>query len=309
MQEVAMLSRRFRSAFTLIELLVVIAIIAILISLLLPAVQKVREAAARTQCKNNLKQIGLALHMFHDVNKQFPAGAKDLSGAKNPNSYFGWSFLVLPYLEQSAIYNLVNPMAATLEQAMGKNLAPFQTTLSVFICPSDTLAGSGQNSNRPFNVPAKNTLLALSNYPGNGGNASGTGIFAVKSTIGIKDITDGTSNTLLVGERSTISFMNGTNNNWAALWAGFDTGGTPPQESLWAYTQYRMMDGNAGTLGPFPNQAYSSLHDGGVQFLLCDGSVRLISTSVPWTQTTTVSSYSTFNMLGDRSDGRVVGDF
>src|SRR5947208_6922760 len=149
------LPRSPRRAFTLIELLVVIAIIAILIGLLVPAVQKVREAAARTQCKNNLKQIGLALHAYHDSNKFFPPGA-------NANNY-AWSFFALPYLEQGNIYKQVNPTTTLLRTAVSANTALFQTPLPVFVCPSDT--GNALNNNRPFTVATGKTVqLSTSNY-------------------------------------------------------------------------------------------------------------------------------------------------
>jgi prepilin-type N-terminal cleavage/methylation domain-containing protein len=289
--------QRARAAFTLIELLVVIAIIAILIGLLVPAVQKVREAAARTQCKNNLKQISLALHGYHDTYKVFPPGAT--------SGNWGWSFLTLPYLEQAPLYNLINPNTNNVRAALKTNLPTLQTTLSVFICPSDT--GDPLNKNRPF---FNGNILAMSNYPGNGGNAGGDGIFAVNSKIRIGDITDGTSNVFLVGERSTQSFAFGTtpNSNWAALWAGYDSQTSqPPIQVLWGYTQYRMMDGNGPTTGNVPDQAFSSLHTGGAQFSLGDGSVRFVSTDIPWNSSSTPSA--TYNYLGARADGNPVGDF
>src|SRR6202051_4326343 len=128
------------SGFTLIELLVVIAIIAILIALLVPAVQKVREAGARLQCANNLKQIGLALHSYHGAYKQFPAGYID--GNTNPNSTpdndvgpgWGWASFLLPYLEQGNVFNQINFQVPV---GSGVNTAVSQISLSVFQCPSD----------------------------------------------------------------------------------------------------------------------------------------------------------------------------
>jgi prepilin-type N-terminal cleavage/methylation domain-containing protein/prepilin-type processing-associated H-X9-DG protein len=290
-------SKRPRAAFTLIELLVVIAIIAILIGLLLPAVQKVRAAAARTQCKNNLKQIGLALHAYHDVKHAFPPGAD--------NNAYGWSFYVLPYLEQTNIYNVINPTVNNLTAARAANLTVLQTALPVFICPSDN-GPNPTNTNRPF---SNGNALAISNYPGNGGNAGGDGIFALNSNVRITDITDGTSNTFLVGERSTVSYGPASatpNNNWAALWGGYDPAGQPPNSVLWGLTQYRIMDGANGTT-PSVISAFSSLHDGGANFVLCDGSVRFITVDIPFTASSTPSS--TYNYLGARNDGQPVGDF
>src|SRR2546425_8728281 len=131
-----------RSAFTLIELLVVIAIIAILIALLVPAVQKVREAAARTQCTNNLKQIGLGIHAFHDANKRFPQGGGD-PGGENPAKrvfYFSWTFHIYPYIEQDVLYKLA-PLDAMVDITTipGGNavLQKLDTTMvPIFYCPS-----------------------------------------------------------------------------------------------------------------------------------------------------------------------------
>ena len=193
-----------RSGFTLIELLVVIAIIAILIGLLVPAVQKVREAAARTECANNLKQIGLALHNHHDAYKFFPpgyrAGSPYVDGVGDTAPGWGWAALILPYIEQDTLFRQLN-FNQPVKQSTG-----IQTLLAAYLCPSDMTNGS-------FTVTdgfgGKICSAAPSSYAGCvGGDESGTsdetgmGIFYRNSRTRIGDVTDGTSNTLLVGERA-----------------------------------------------------------------------------------------------------------
>jgi prepilin-type N-terminal cleavage/methylation domain-containing protein len=296
-------SRRPPSGFTLIELLVVIAIIAVLIGLLLPAIQKVREAANRASCKNNLKQIGVALHNYHGVHKRFPPGSVGNGGsATAPVPAYGWPIYLLPHLEQDPLYNQMSPETNTLQRVFTTNLALLQTPLKVFLCPSDV--GGPLNDNRKFLsvLPGQSIAIAKSNYPGNGGNAGGTGIFAADSKIGIKDITDGTSYTLAVGERAS------TNARFAALWGGQSAeAGIVGGAALWGFTLFRMMDGVAVTIAPVPEQAFSSLHPGGANHLLCDGSVRFISQNVEWAPYG--QPLGTYNKLGDRGDGLPPGDF
>src|SRR5262245_34545557 len=280
--------RHLRSAFTLIELLVVIAIIAILIGLLLPAVQKVREAAARAKCTNNLKQLGIGLHAYHDVNNGFPAGWKTRTPANTAipatEGYWGWSVALLPFIEQQSLYTQLNPDGRTLRAVFQSQVALLQTPLSVFAYPSDTVGPL--NDNRPFTKIAGGTAtkIAISNYPGNGGNDGDTGLFQADKQIKIADITDGTSNTLAVGERKSKDLA------FAAVWAGLSDqsgetaggGSNGPQGCVRGYTYYRMPDGVTNTGVTWPDQAFSSQHPGGANFALGDGSVRFIRQSINW---------------------------
>jgi prepilin-type N-terminal cleavage/methylation domain-containing protein/prepilin-type processing-associated H-X9-DG protein len=237
---------RARRGFTLIELLVVIAIIAILIGLLLPAVQKVREAAARMKCTNNLKQIGLALHNFHDANNRFPPGYVD--GNTDPNSTpdndvgpgWGWATFLLPYVEQDNLYKQIN-----LSQpiGVGVNAQVSLQALTIHQCPSDPLQQAFPVYDSSFTKPI--ATVAHGNYVGcngweecfngAGGNpqggsgtdglsgvlgSGGAGLFYRNSRTTFASITDGTSNTIVVGERSS--------NHSPSTWTGAVPGGRCP---------------------------------------------------------------------------------
>jgi prepilin-type N-terminal cleavage/methylation domain-containing protein/prepilin-type processing-associated H-X9-DG protein len=305
---------RVRSAFTLIELLVVIAIIAVLVGLLLPAVQKVREAAARTQCMNNLKQMGLGLHNYHSTFAIFPPGWVRVANSNPPTDpSWSWSCFLLPYLEQQNVYNTLSPTSQTLSQAIKNNLTTLQTPIKTFMCPSDTVFPL--NTNRPFTAVVGVTgpiSLAISNYPGNGGNTSDHGLFQENIAKRISDITDGTSNTLAVGERKSDAQPGTTAGSFAALWAGVSQVGSDSTsvstDASRGFTVYRMPDGSNGTGGAFPQSGFSSKHTGGTNFVFCDGHVAFLSNNINWT-VYGATPLGTFNMLGDRDDGGVIGDY
>jgi prepilin-type N-terminal cleavage/methylation domain-containing protein/prepilin-type processing-associated H-X9-DG protein len=234
-----------RRGFTLIELLVVIAIIAILIGLLLPAVQKVREAAARSKCTNNLKQIGLALHSYHDAKQQFPPGYVD--GNTDPTSTpdndvgpgWGWASFILPYLEQNSVYSQIN---FSQPVGSGVNAQVSQTSLSVFLCPSDPYDQVMPIYDSSFGSPI--ATVAHGNYVGcngweecfsNAGGAgdgsgadgisgglgqNGNGLFYRNSKSTFASVADGLSNTIIAGERSA--------NHSPSTWTGAVTGGRCP---------------------------------------------------------------------------------
>jgi prepilin-type N-terminal cleavage/methylation domain-containing protein/prepilin-type processing-associated H-X9-DG protein len=258
-----MLRSLSRRGFTLIELLVVIAIIAILIGLLLPAVQKVRDAAARTKCQNNLKQIGLAMMMYHDSNNYFAPAFS--STPAWPQANWAWSTWILPYLEQTAIYNAMNPTGSAF------SINPTTTGISapVYLCPSDPQNGVG---NPYFSGLAKSNYL-VSEQVSDGG-----------SKINIQAITDGTSNTIMVGERDMQRQVGG-------VWPGRDTG-TPSTSvaSVIARPNFGLNTPYAGGMNVRPTAAadpsctrftWSSLHGGnGVNFTFVDGSVHYLSASL-----------------------------
>ena len=315
-----------RRAFTLIELLVVIAIIAILIALLLPAVQAAREAARRTQCKNNLKQMGLALHNYHDIFNTFPPGytarnvsANDPASAETGPGY-AWSFAILPQIDQA---NLTSSVNTNLDASATANLAVVKdTTLTAFLCPTDP---APQRFDVTSNAGVTLTLPS-SNYPGIVGYANvtmnpgnGTGIFFRNSRIRFQDITDGTSSTICVGERMHKHNFNSpmapvaSNSTWYAAIPGVTRPAGMMSMPMMNEGPSSMILGHVGqppmmgmpAMERTPNTTnhivhFSSQHTGGVQFLLCDGSTHFISQHI---------DYKVFRNLGERADGNVIGEF
>jgi prepilin-type N-terminal cleavage/methylation domain-containing protein/prepilin-type processing-associated H-X9-DG protein len=214
------MSLRSRRGFTLIELLVVIAIIAVLIALLLPAVQAAREAARRAQCVNNLKQIGLGLHNYHQATNTFPMGGSmnprnPPASYAQPNPFEDWCVwsaqsLMLPYLEQGPLYNAANFSWATEGADAGYtncNSTVYNTTLSMFQCPSDPFVGRYSN-NSYYACYGTSTWMPELFVAWNPGGGS-TGLFAIWTSYGIRDAVDGTSNTIAYSEGMTGNGQNG----------------------------------------------------------------------------------------------------
>ena len=224
MTEPRIISRR---AFTLVELLVVIAIIGILIALLLPAVQAAREAARRAQCTNNLKQLGISLHNYHDTYKGFPCGF--IVSGTAPHE-FGWGSLVLPFMEQSSLGDQMNVTKSNLTAVLTADQAlaepHTQTVLSSYRCPSDV--AEDLNDNRPLTEFFVGWEMGTSNYVGNGGwgvdptNATTQdprGIYGANKSYKMRDVIDGTSNTMAISERDG-------DNCLAGSWPGVELGAT-----------------------------------------------------------------------------------
>jgi type II secretory pathway pseudopilin PulG len=326
----------------LIELLVVIAIIAILIGLLLPAVQKVREAAARTQCFNNLKQVGAALHNYHSSYQRFPPGI--VSKLTDPNWTFsancnafppeqgpGWSFFayLLPYTEQEPLYRSIQfdqPISAAV------NGDARRTTVPTYLCPSDTLPRQVNFTTcgdppAPAATPMPMTDAAGCSYVGclGGGNANNpdplygcyeyqpfNGVFHRNSKIRVADITDGTSNTIGVGERSS-DFVE---SSWVGVVPNAEMvynqttpppqfnpslnqpcqNWRPPLTAVVVHGRQYVPNDPAGSPASF-----HSRHANGCQFLMMDGSCGFIRSTIDLT---------TFRALCTRNNGEVVaGDF
>jgi prepilin-type N-terminal cleavage/methylation domain-containing protein len=301
---------RITRAFTLIELLVVIAIIAILIGLLLPAVQKVREAANLTTCRNNLKQIGLAMHNYHDAQGTFPVGYYDPTPWPQFDNGpgWGWGAFLLPYLEQDNLYKQINFKVDVGDPSMATVRA---TPLKIFQCPSDMQLGTftitgdpgATNVNQP---PTPGSwVLAQSNYVACNGNDgvdcfcspphTGSFLRAIKG-FKVADITDGLSNTLFVCDKPhTLSYCS---------WVGCPTGAANPfllaPPNFGAETTLVMCHAGAtgpNTQGVFDADSTWSPHQVGVPYLFGDGSVHFISNGI---------DIPAWSALATRAGGEVV---
>jgi prepilin-type N-terminal cleavage/methylation domain-containing protein/prepilin-type processing-associated H-X9-DG protein len=355
--------------FTLIELLVVIAIIAVLIALLLPAVQQAREAARRTQCKNNLKQLGLGHHNYHDNYGRFAQNINLIwTGPPWTTSNRGWggsqaSHLVnlLPYIDQGPLFNridfsnsaVVKPWATPV----GPNKILNQVVIPGFQCPSES---RGTTLATTWQFGGANPVRAMTSYAGSTGSTlmqsltgcnmstlvpnpgplfdpdrdgedyfsratigqytrtdtpnpnNISGVMARSSwSAGLKDITDGSSNTICMGE------VRGWCSDALGYWTQGGGGGWADSESLWFSTTApinfptcpgeRGIPSDAAAAAPCNNvsswntaMGFKSLHTGGAHFLLCDGSVRFMSDNI---------DHLTYQKLGDRADGYPVGEF
>lgn len=322
-------SRWRRRAFTLIELLVVIAIIAVLIALLLPAVQQAREAARRSQCKNNLKQFGLALANYHDTYGMFALGGSGGCCATPPN--LGFIPRLLPFLDQAPVYNQLN-MVST--DAPSQNLANGQPArmaiVPVAVCPSDAqlrgnpLGGYGQTSydgslgsqgnvsNPPAAQPPATTCNPYQQFAlklqNNGDTLDISLISGMGSRDGpsvrIRDVSDGTSNTIHMGE----ILPSCNDHSWGGFWPvnamSFHSSTIVPINDMttcsWANPSQVRVPGCQRWDNWNISWGFRSLHTGGAHFLFVDGSVHFLSENI---------NHQTYQYLGGRADGNVVTNF
>jgi prepilin-type N-terminal cleavage/methylation domain-containing protein/prepilin-type processing-associated H-X9-DG protein len=307
---------RRQRGFTLIELLVVIAIIGILIAMLVPAVQKVREAAARTQCRNNLKQIGLGFHNYHSARKSFPPGFASQAAFTDGPSLgpgWGWGAYLLPYVEQDNLYRQIN-FARDITDPV--NAQARVQSVPIFLCPSDsprslTTTVSDGSGNPICDVAFANYVgmagvYEVSGYPDTSNGSPG--VLLRNSKVRVTDIIDGSSNTLFVGERAWM--WQGKVRSPVTTWVGAVTNAVIPQTlnpALGFEVEGIMVLTNSGTVaeGRVPNNALdhvedaNSNHSQGVNFLFGDGSVRSVQNTISpvvWVGMTTRDGGETFNL-------------
>jgi len=337
-----MLRQPSRRAFTLIELLVVIAIIAVLIALLLPAVQQAREAARRTQCKNNLKQFGLALHNYHDTHNRFPSAVfwtdADKDGLADDNvGHWSWGTMVLPFLEQGNLFNRLRPGTVTPLQAHMANPGILKTTLPVFACPSDDGGSLGPLCDTARDLDflggaQADQLQALANYvivnddndlaDYNQNCAScDSGMAPMARCLKMGDAIDGTSNILFVGERDSYD-KSPSQHEAGAIYAVEKRTDADDDDSVEAVTgcgsapiNWHPVTTGTGSNDGQEDENFSSRHAGGAQFLLVDGSVRFISENISFKwddradEVGSTPGNNLFRLLLNRRDKKPTADF
>jgi prepilin-type N-terminal cleavage/methylation domain-containing protein/prepilin-type processing-associated H-X9-DG protein len=311
---------RQRSAFTLIELLVVIAIIAVLIGLLVPAVQKVRAAGDRISCANNLKQMGLACHDYLGVSRSFPTGTVDqISGDIAYRDRRNWLHFILPYMEQEPIYNQMVAWLATGQGRMWSDAPNRQTVIATYICPADphspkTVTSHTESDQQGFHSNYVACSGSTVFNPNNNLGRQLNGIFYYQSATRLAEITDGTANTLLTSE----ILVSPDDQNTSLLGHGHDVRGRmwnpanqgsilfstqfPPNTTMPDALQYCQTIPTAPCVTATTNIVLyaRSAHSGGVNAGMADGSVRFIGNGVDPT---------TYLNLGTRAGGEVPGDF
>ena len=312
-----------RPGFTLIELLVVIAIIAVLIAILVPAVQKVREAANRVSCKNNLKNIALAAHLYHDTHKRFPAGGhiSDFVGDRPTGGTTLW-FHLLPYIDQENLQKEWDPYDNRNNVTGGRH-ATLAHVIKLLICPSDRLEDPVWEDNVSAGVNWARGFYALSSYGGNAGKRSvftggppafprmsRDGIFWLDSRVRIGDIKDGPSNTFLFGERyhydpeydrlhSDLSPLPSSPAAGWGKWGWTGGGGIMSGVTLHSAAPINYKMPSDGNFSNWENRlgAFGSGHPGGANFAFADGSVHFLSES---------TALETLKALSTRAGGEIV---
>ena len=276
-----------RTAFTLIELLVVIAIIAVLIALLLPAVQQAREAARRTQCRNNLHQVGLALHNYHDAHGCFPAAfyaGPNATYSGTDGSGWGSGASLLPLVDEAALYNAINFNLAIGADA---NATARTGKLQQFICPSDR---------SPETVTTGGTVqaaISVSSYVGCCGTtcmhhhpSDGDGMMFHNSRVRIRDVRDGTSNTIAYGERCYTQTVQGT-------WVGSVPSSNENACRTAGHSEH-------GPNDPTNHEdSFASVHEGGAHFLFADGQVRFLSENIDLTAFRALTTRAANELIDD----------
>ncbi|MBD3672971.1 MAG: DUF1559 domain-containing protein [Planctomycetaceae bacterium] len=309
--------------FTLIELLVVIAIIAVLVALLLPAVQQAREAARRSSCKNNLKQIGMALHNYHDTHTALPPGWIQ----KTPNvSAWGWGASILPFVDQAPLFNQLK-MGSPLdlhETLLDSTLLPLlQKPIQGYRCPSDT-SPELNSGHAPHDTNGTPVPVATSNYPGvhdgdlwsiNTGEPY-QGTFGQNQSLKFRDFIDGLSNTAVVGERNwrLQSSANTLECNAAIIFGKAGDGSQPHARYGNGVGRFGINPDGFSTIGMETiaecARGFSSNHTGGAHFLLGDGAVRFISENIENDPNPTDNNENfLFQNLLNRNDGNPIGQF